>query len=106
MTAQGAENRTLAECALASARLFEAQQWKWARNPSADLYDLHVPDAERILQTLQGLFDSAMEAAASCGEGGRSSTGRLRVEVCTDECAHSCEVRCVQIWQRLGELEV
>lgn len=106
MSVQGPENRTLAECAIASARLFEAQQWKWGRQNSPLSGDLDVPDAERILQTLQGLFESAMEAALSCGEGGRSSTGRLRVEVCCDECAHSREVRCVQIWQRLGELEV
>ena len=96
MTAQGPENRTLAECALASARLFEAQQWKWGRRGNYDSLD--VPDAERILQMLHGLFNSAMEAAASCGEGGRSSSGRLRVEVTDDGY--------VEIWQRLGELEV
>ena len=54
MAVQGAENRTLAECALASARLFEAQQWKWSRG--ADPSELDVPDAERILEMLHGLL--------------------------------------------------
>lgn len=104
MTTQGLENRTLAECALASARLFEAQQWKWSSKPYAP-DNLHVPDAERILEMLQGLFCSAMDAAGS-GEGSSSRSGRLRVDVCSDDCARSCEVRCVQIWQQLGEIEV
>ncbi len=90
------ENRTLADCALASARLFEAQQWKWARH--YDYHELDVPDAERILEMLQHLYESAMAGSEdSYGGWCRSGSGRLRVEVDREDGS-------VTVWQQLGEI--
>lgn len=97
----GPDNDTLALCALAAQKLFEAQQWAWCKlnshkQPEPSLDDLDVPDAERILHTLTDLVDLALVD-------GRASRGRLMVEACTTACS-GCDARCVQVWQHLGEV--
>ena len=103
MARQGPEDNTLALCALAASKLFEAQQWAWAKanwcdQPVATVDDLDVADAERILQTITYLADEALKH-------GRSSTGRLMVEACPTVC-DDCEGRCTTVWQHLGEVEL
>jgi hypothetical protein len=98
---RGPNNDTLALCALASAKLFDAQQWVWARRnaPYCD-ENLDVPDAERILHSLTEMVDRVMSDG-----GGINRTGRLMVEACEQICS-GCDGVCVTVWQQLGEVEV
>jgi hypothetical protein len=51
---------TLADCAIVAGRVYEAQQWHWARNPryqTPEDRELIVPDAERILEMLTGMVE-------------------------------------------------